>query len=236
MKYLDKLINFIFSLVILVLSIIVIMVSAGFIEYTEVDNYIRGNIFSEENNTTTCIVAIVTVLAALKTTIFLSKTNVKKKSAIMVDTNNGKIQIAQETIENTARSAIKDYEEVRDAQVRMIKEKKGVNIYMVLLVLPNTNIIELSSKVQDDVKEAIEDTTGVKVNNVDIKIKNITDVRKVKNKEKVDVKIDTSSEETVILEGNTEMITDIPQNNEVLPSELNQELVNESVEENNENK
>ena len=32
------------------------------------------------------------------------------------------------------------------------------------------------------VKEAIEDTTGVKVNNVDIKIKNITESRKVKAK------------------------------------------------------
>lgn len=42
---------------------------------------------------------------------------------------------------------------------------------MALLVVPNTNIIELSAKVQDEVKEAIEDTTGVKVNNVDIKIK-----------------------------------------------------------------
>lgn len=182
MRYLDRLINFIFSLVILVLAIVVIMVSAGFIGYDNVDSWIRLNIFSTANNTTTCIVAIVTLIAALKTTVFLSRMNPKRKNTILVDTNHGKIQIAAETIENTAKTVVKDYVEIKDAQVKMVKEKRGIKVYMALLVLPNTNIIELSAKVQDEVKEAIEDTTGVKVNNVDIKIKNITESRKVKAK------------------------------------------------------
>ena len=182
MRYLDRLINFIFSLVILVLAIVVIMVSAGFVGYDNVDSWIRLNIFSTANNTTTCIVAIVTLIAALKTTVFLSRMNPKKKNTILVDTNHGKIQIAAETIENTAKTVVKDYEEIKDVQVKMVKEKRGIKVYMALLVLPNTNIIELSAKVQDEVKEAIEDTTGVKVNNVDIKIKNITESRKVKAK------------------------------------------------------
>ncbi len=182
MRYLDRLINFIFSLVILVLAIVVIMVSAGFVGYDNVDSWIRLNIFSTANNTTTCIVAIVTLIAALKTTVFLSRMNPKRKNTILVDTNHGKIQIAAETIENTAKTVVKDYEEIKDVQVKMVKEKRGIKVYMALLVLPNTNIIELSAKVQDEVKEAIEDTTGVKVNNVDIKIKNITESRKVKAK------------------------------------------------------
>ena len=182
MRYLDRLINFIFSLVILVLAIVVIMVSAGFVGYDNVDSWIRLNIFSTANNTTTCIVAIVTLIAALKTTVFLSRMNPKKKNTILVDTNHGKIQIAAETIENTAKTVVKDYEEIKDVQVKMVKEIRGIKVYMALLVLPNTNIIELSAKVQDEVKEAIEDTTGVKVNNVDIKIKNITENRKVKAK------------------------------------------------------
>lgn len=217
MRYLDRLINFIFSLVILVLAIIVIMVSAGFIGYDNVDSWIRLNIFSTTNNTTTCIVAIITLIAALKTTVFLSRMNPKKKNTILVDTNHGKIQIAAETIENTAKTVVKDYVEIKDAQVKMVKEKKGIKVYMALLVLPNTNIIELSAKVQDEVKEAIEDTTGVKVNNVDIKIKNITENRKAKaqikeaeeSKETVDENIKNddgvvATEDVVIPEENVE--------------------------------
>ena len=178
MRYLDRLINFIFSLAVLVISAIMVFISTGFIEFSTASNYLQNNIFSTDNNTLTCIVSIVTFLAALKTTVFLSKTSPKKKAAIMVDTTNGKIQIASETIENTAKNVAKSFENVKDAQVRMVKEKKGVSIFMVLLVLPHTNIIELSSKVQDEVKEAVQSTTGVKVNNIDIKVKNIADKSK----------------------------------------------------------
>lgn len=200
MRYLDRLINFIFSLVILVLAIVIIMVSAGFVGYENVDNWIKLNMFSTANNTTTCIVAIITLIAALKTTVFLSRMNPKKKNTILVDTNHGKIQIAAETIENTAKTVVKDYEEIKDAQVKMVKEKRGIKVYMALLVLPNTNIIELSAKVQDEVKEAIEDTTGVKVNNVDIKIKNITENRKAKIKVKDDEENKVSTVESQVNE------------------------------------
>ena len=199
MKYLDRLINFIFSLAILLVSIVVIMISAGFIGYESVDAWIKTTLFSTANNTVTCIVSIVVFLAALKTTIFLSRTNGKKKSAILVDTNHGKVQIAQETIENTAKGATKKYEEIKDVQVRMIKEKRGINVYMALMVMPNTNVIELSANVQDAVKEAIEDTTGVKVNNVDIKIKNISEGRQNKPKVKEET---PNKEENVVEEPN----------------------------------
>ena len=205
MKYLDRLINFIFSLAILLVSIVVIMISAGFIGYESVDVWIKTTLFSTANNTVTCM-SIVVFLAALKTTIFLSRTNGKKKSAILVDTNHGKVQIAQETIENTAKGATKKYEEIKDVQVRMLKEKRGINVYMALMVMPNTNVIELSASVQDAVKEAIEDTTGVKVNNVDIKIKNISEGRQNKPKVKEEA---PKKEENVVEEPNVV----IPQEN-----------------------
>lgn len=198
MKYLDRLINFIFSLAILIISGVIILITAGFMEFNVASDYLKNTIFSAENNTITCITSIIVFLAALKTTIFLSKTNTKKKAAIMVDTTNGKIQIASDTIENTAKNVAKNYDEVKDVQVKMVKEKRAVTIYMVLLVLPRTNIIELSSKVQDAVKEAIQNTTGVKVNNVDIKIKNIADKNKASKgvKEEIVIPTKTAQEKT----------------------------------------
>lgn len=175
MRYLDRLINYIFSLIVLIVSIFVVLISTGFIEYSSISDYLQNNVFGVENNTLTCIIAIATFCAALKTTMFLSKTSPKKKTVLMVDTTHGKVQIASETIENTARNVAVSHEEVKDVQVKMVKDKKGVTVYMALLVFPHTNIIDLSSKVQDKVKEAIQSTTGVKVNNVDIKIKNIAD-------------------------------------------------------------
>lgn len=227
MKYLDRFINFVFSLVILVVSATIVFISAGFVEFNVATNYINETLFSTENNTITCIVSIIVFIASLKTTIFLSKTSPKKKVAIMVDTENGKVQIASETVENTAKNVAKSYDSVKDVQVKMVKERKGVVIYMALLVYPHTNIIELSSKVQDEVKEAIQSTTGVKVNNVDIKIKNLADkngkaVKQTVVKEQV-------KEETAKVEENTVMDSVSKTENE----EIKTETPVEEVEENN---
>lgn len=227
MKYLDRFINFVFSLVILVVSATIVFISAGFVEFNVATNYINETLFSTENNTITCIVSIIVFIASLKTTIFLSKTSPKKKVAIMVDTENGKVQIASETVENTAKNIAKSYDSVKDVQVKMVKERKGVVIYMALLVYPHTNIIELSSKVQDEVKEAIQSTTGVKVNNVDIKIKNLADkngkaVKQTVVKEQV-------KEETAKVEENTVMDSVSKTENE----EIKTETPVEEVEENN---
>lgn len=227
MKYLDRFINFVFSLVILVVSATIVLISAGFVEFSVATNYINETLFSTENNTITCIVSIIVFIASLKTTVFLSKTSPKKKVAIMVDTENGKVQIASETVENTAKNIAKSYDSVKDVQVKMVKERKGVVIYMALLVYPHTNIIELSSKVQDEVKEAIQSTTGVKVNNVDIKIKNLADkngkaVKQTVIKEQV-------KEETAKVEENTVIDSVSKTENE----EIKTETPVEEVEENN---
>ena len=124
MKYLDRLINFIFSLAILIISGVMVLITAGFMEFNVVSDYLKNTIFSAENNTITCIVSIAVFLAALKTTIFLSKTNTKKKAAIMVDTTNGKIQIANDTIENTAKNVAKNYDERFVNQLKKKKKRK----------------------------------------------------------------------------------------------------------------
>ena len=221
MKYLDRFINYIFSLFILILSAVIAFIAAGLIEYRYVSDSISDVLFNNENRTTTCIVAIVVFFAALKTTIFLSRWNKKKKAVVMVDTNHGKIQIAQETIENTAKGVTRQYDEVKDTMVRMTKEKKGINLYMALLVEPNTNIMELTSKIQDQVKEAVEGTTGVKVNNVDIKIKNIAE-GKAKEKNSASRAI----EKAVVNEEPMDEISSTP----VLEEEPSMNAVEEQVE------
>ena len=233
MKYLDRLINFIFSLVVLVLSGVIVFISTGFIEYNNASDYVRNNLFSAENNTITCVVGIIVFLAALKTTVFLSKTSPKKKTAIMVDTTHGKIQIASETIETTAKNVAKSHEEVKDVQVRMVKEKKTVRIYMVLLVLPHTNIIELSGKVQNEVKEAIQSTTGVNVSNIDIKVKNLAD--KGKNTKPVAVKAEVVPEPKEIV-ANENNDVEVKEENVTLETEVTNKKEETTLENSEENK
>lgn len=178
MRALDKLISFIFSIVMLVLSIILILVGVGVVEPQMIIDMLNEHIFVKEMihsnvfNALT-ITGIVLFLASLKTTIFLSLFRIKDKSPILVKTQNGEVEIAQETIISTVKNVGFSFDNIKDVQAKMIKKGRGVIIYAVVLVYANSNIREITEEMQKQVKEVMKATTGVNVIEVNIKVKNI---------------------------------------------------------------
>lgn len=176
MRILDKFISFVFSIVIIVLAMTVILVSFNVINYAVVDGLLTNYVFNDLYKPTVVLVSALFVLAGLKVTVFSSSLSSGGKKNIYVNTPNGKIQIAQETIEGIAKNVINNYSEVKDVKAAMTKAKKGINLYMGLLVYPNTNITNIVTRIQDEVKKQIEDTTGVKVYNVDVRVRNVVTI------------------------------------------------------------
>ena len=195
MRFLDKLINFIFSLAMLIVSVVILLVIFNFVDSCFVNGLINGYVWNADYKMIVAITSFVVFLAGLKTTIFLSDFKQKKKIPIMVGTDNGNIQIAQETIENTAKAVAYGHEEVKDVNVKMVNRTKGVEIYMSLMVAQDTNIRAITRQIQEEVKEKIHDTTGVYVLNTDIKIRNIVE----KNK-----KVTPTPSEPLVVKGNLE--------------------------------
>lgn len=173
MRFLDKLISFIFNIFVIVLAVAVLLVVIDVVNYPVIDGLLRDYVFNIDYRAIVLSTAILVILAGLKITIFSSALSNTSKKSIMVDTAHGKIQINQDTIENVAKSVIKNYDSIRDVHTRMTKAKNGINMYMMLSVYQNTNIKEVVTQVQDSVKKQIEATTSVIVRNVDVKIKNV---------------------------------------------------------------
>lgn len=178
MKFLDKLINFVFSLIMVVVSVVVLLVVFDFTSSSYINGLINDYVWNSKYETIVMVVSIIVFLAGLKTTIFLSDFKKKRKVPIMVSTDNGNIQIASETIESTAKAVARSHEEVKDVNAKMVGKNKGVNIYMSLLVSQDTNIRAITREIQEEVKNKIHDTTGVLVLNTDIKVKNIVEKNK----------------------------------------------------------
>ena len=201
MRALDRLISFVFSVIMLVVSIVLILVGVGLVEpqmimdmiseHVLVDEMIAANIFN-----TLTVVGIVLFLTSLKTTIFLSLFKTKDKSPILVKTGNGEVEIAQETIINTVRNVGTSFENIKDVQAKMIKKRRGVIIYAMVMVYANSNIKEITEEMQKQVKEVVKASTGVNVLEVNIKVKNIYQKSK-KNNETEKVKIDNNKQLTL---------------------------------------
>lgn len=173
MKFLDKLISFIFDLAIIIIAFTVILVMTNMVKLEVVNGILNEYVFNFEYQTIIISIAAIVILAALKITVFSSSLSSVAKKNIFVNTPHGKIQIAQETIENIAKNVVREHPSIRDVQARMTKAGKGINMYTVLLVNQNTNIKDVVTKVQDGIKKQIEETTSVKVKNVDVKIRNV---------------------------------------------------------------
>lgn len=188
MKFLDRLINFIFSLVMVVVSVVVLLVMFDLADSSFVNGLLNDYVWNVQNKTIVIIVASIVFLAGLKTTIFLADFRKKKKVPIMVSSDNGNVQIASEMIESTAKAVAKSHDEVKEVNAKMVNRNKGVDIFMSLLVSQDTNIRALTIAIQEEVKNKIHDTTGVLVLNTDIKVKNIVEKKKIVPEEPLVVK------------------------------------------------
>ena len=216
MRALDRLISFIFSVIMLIVSVVLILVGIGVVDSQMIIDMLNQYAFAKDMinaeifNPLT-ITGIVLFLASLKTTIFLSLFKVKDKSPILVKTPNGEVEIAQETITSTVKNVAMSFENIKDVQARMIKKRKGVAIYAMVLVYANSNIREITEEMQKQVKEVINATTGVNVLEVNIKVKNIYQKQK-KNEEPAKViaskkqEVEAPAEENVMPELENEIV------------------------------
>ena len=215
MRFLDRLISFLFDVIVIVLALTVILVMTNVVSYNVVNGILTDYVFNMNYQVMIISIAVVVVLLGLKITVFSSVLTSPAKRNIFVDTPHGKIQIAQENIEGIAKNVIKNYEQEKDVQARMTKARKGINMYMVLQVYHNTNIKDVVSRVQNDVKEQIVATTGVAVHNVDVKIKsNLANRSHADNKVVKVVKTEEMPKEPVVTE--KEPISELPDENKVI--------------------
>ncbi len=214
MRFLDRLISFIYSLLFLMLAVVLILIGTGVIdpklclELLE-NNFLNNSVISKGIFNPITITGIVLLILSLKTTVFLSLFKVKSRAPISVKTRNGEVQITQETIINTAKNQTLEYENVREVQASMVKKSKGILIYETIQVYVNTNIRDLTEAIQESVKKIIYATTGVNVLDVNIKVRNVYNGKKKEEPSKTDepeVKVESLPQvkEEVVEEANNE--------------------------------
>ena len=207
MRILDKLISFIFNVFVIVIAVAILLVLTGFVNYPVIEGLLSGYVFNDAYKAIAISSTILVILAGLKVTVFSASLSRTSPKSIMVDTPHGKIQINQDTIENVAKNVIKEYDSIKDVHTRMTKAKKGINMYMMLSVYQNTNIKDVVTKVQNDVKKQIEETTSVIVRNVDVKIKNVSGTPgDKKSKKNVKTEVEIKPTPAPVVSSETEII------------------------------
>ena len=106
---------------------------------------------------------------------------VHQKITVVNNTDLGEVDITLEALQNLVKSIAFQQEEIKDIDSKLEPTETGIKIRLTGKVYPSTVIPELTSNLQKIIKSYIEDTTGVKVEEVKVLIENIYEEEKQKS-------------------------------------------------------
>ena len=184
MKLVDKVIYFIFSVIILAIVVVmftVILNIGGIVN--PVFNFI-SNIpnmsFTQEQMTYIVIIEILLFIMALKGILFQSKLE-ENKDAIILENNSGKLIISRKTLENLVKDISNGVQGVENSFARVNVSKDTELIISIDIVVKEGSIKDITKKLQEDVKIAIKKASDLNVSEVNVNIKNIKKINESNN-------------------------------------------------------
>lgn len=184
MKLVDKVIYFIFSVIILVIVVVmftVILNIGGVVN--PVFNFI-SNIpnmsFTQEQMTYIVIIEILLFVMAIKGILFQSKLE-ENKDAIILENNSGKLIISRKTLENLVKDISNGVQGVENSFARVNVSKDTELIISIDIVVKEGSIKDITKKLQEDVKIAIKKASDLNVSEVNVNIKNIKKINESNN-------------------------------------------------------
>lgn len=183
MKILDKIGLVLFSSLILLGGLAVLFAISGWLELDIVLDAIAFIITGEVAAKVTFAVTVLLILLAIKC-IFLnsdSKSTSNLKDGVLLENDNGKLLVTKDTIESLANAVVKNYETAQNAVTKVeLDNESNVSIFITLFVYPDAVIKELTISLQKDIKETIKKSLDLEVKDVNVRIKNITPKKEIK--------------------------------------------------------
>ena len=184
MKFLDKMILCIFSVLILLMAVISSACIFGWIDTTGLYVFVTKALADQ----TTCNIFlglnVVLILFAIKGIFFESSTDEEKSvgNGIMLENDDGKLLVTKETITSIVNSVVAGIEGVKDQQSKItLDENNDLSILLTIAVSDKAVIKDLSNNIQVRVKDAIKKSLDVEVKSLDIKVKDmVTPVKDTK--------------------------------------------------------
>lgn len=173
MKILDKITLVLFSVIILVLSVLVALLMFGWVKFSTI-TILNGEIMANNIATNSLIVtSIVCAILSLRA-IFFNGSSTSNNDGVLLENEAGRLLISRDTIENLVNGIARGFENTQSVTTKVIvNDNNELKIYITLMVLPNTVISELSMNLQSRIKEVVKTAAGVDVKTIDIRIKDI---------------------------------------------------------------
>ena len=176
MKFIDRMILCIFSVLILVFAILFSCVIFGWLDLTTIYLLLSNTLQNQVTCNVLIGVNIVLIIMALKGIFFESGSFEEEYSndGILLQNEDGKLLITRDTITSIVNSVVSGFDSVKDVETKItLSENNDLLITLSLEVDENAVIKELSNNIQIKVKDAIKKSIDVDVKSLDIRVKDM---------------------------------------------------------------
>ena len=183
MKFLERFTLVIYSLIILILSVILCLLIFNWMDFDVVTDMVKALITGSLSSKITLGVCVVFILLSIKCMFFdeKSKELLKETQGILLKNENGKLMISRETIDNMVKNAVIGFENVKQCNTKIdVNEQNQLNITLFLVVNENVVIKELASNLQTKIKEDVKKISDLDVQEVNVKVMSLQDTKKSK--------------------------------------------------------
>ena len=184
MKFLDKFILTIFSFIIIVLSTLGILVVVKVIDLTAI-YYNLTNLMQNQMYLNIALgVFVVLILMAIKALFFRADLRIDDfDGAIKLQNEDGRLEVTLETIEDIVNGVVKSYHGViNNRTIINVDENMDIFVLETINVVKDIVIKDVSSDLQEKIKEQVKNTIGLEIRNIDIRIKSIVEKKYAKEK------------------------------------------------------
>ena len=176
MKVLDRIGLTVFSVFMLIISVLICSLIFGLLTPLTVYEVLKVALNNPVTTNTFLAISIVCILLAIKCIFFSSDKEMVNgiKDGILLQNSEGQLVISKSTLEELVNNIVKDFNAAQDVTSKIVlDEEKNLIVNIILSVKENVVIKELSNNIQTKVKSAIKNTSDLEVKEVNISIKQL---------------------------------------------------------------
>lgn len=167
----DKFLLKVFSLIIIVASIILVLYSTQMIADVEVLK-MAGNWLTDNKYIGMGLGAAFALLGLVG--MFSSSESAENlKGGLAIKNEKGTVYITKDTFESIILSVTRGYAELRNVKVDIQMSETGVVANIYTMILPDTVVPTLTAKLQENIKASIKKQTTIEIKEANIKIKGV---------------------------------------------------------------
>ncbi|CAG7642213.1 alkaline shock response membrane anchor protein AmaP [Paenibacillus allorhizosphaerae] len=172
-KVLDKLLLCLFSIVILIASVILLFAAFGFIPLDATNNFAHDVYYDKDAAIPFITVTIIVALISIRFLYVSVRRGKAAAPSIDQRTEIGDIRISMDTVENLSLKAANRSRGVKDLRARVKVNQAGLEIVIRAIVDGESSIPALTEEMQSNVKRHVEEITGIPVAFVSVFIANV---------------------------------------------------------------